>query len=311
MSPVATTTQVGDLTRHTQSILERAQAYADAMRAETDQVLAAARAEAARIREEVQGLLHDAERQHADAVRDRDQAGRALAEATREAESLVEDATEQASMLTQSATRTSEEAVTSARAEARGPARRCARRGAEALRAERPDRLRHGHAAVCRARVPSATRPSPRASRRWMRTSPSATRRRRRATPPCSTRPPRRLRSSGRSAGRGGAHRWAPPAPHQQETAAAGCCAAASRRGPTPQERVDRAHAEAGEIMTQAEDHLKWGQDTVRRILDEGEAEVSRMRKETHRELAARMRSAPPADPDGPGPDRPPGPVRA
>ena len=55
-SPGSTTTQVGDLTRHTQSILERAQAYADAMRAETDQVLATARDEAARIRAEVQSL---------------------------------------------------------------------------------------------------------------------------------------------------------------------------------------------------------------------------------------------------------------
>ena len=53
---------------------------------------------------------------------------------------------------------------------------------------------------------------------------------------------------------------------------------------------MERAHHEAGEIMSQAEDHLKWGQDTVRRILDEGDAEVRRMRKETHRELTERVR---------------------
>ena len=35
------------------------------------------------------------------------------------------------------------------------------------------------------------------------------------------------------------------------------------------------------------------------------------MRKETHRELAGRMRGSPPADPDRPGPDRPPCPVRS
>ena len=45
----APTTQIGDLTRHTQSILERAQAYADEARAESDKLLAEARAEAARL----------------------------------------------------------------------------------------------------------------------------------------------------------------------------------------------------------------------------------------------------------------------
>ena len=45
-------TPIGDLTRHTQSILERAQSYADAMRAETDEVLATARADAERMMDE-------------------------------------------------------------------------------------------------------------------------------------------------------------------------------------------------------------------------------------------------------------------
>ena len=48
----ARTQQVGDLTRHTQSILERAQAHADAMRAETERTLAQAQADSTRLRDE-------------------------------------------------------------------------------------------------------------------------------------------------------------------------------------------------------------------------------------------------------------------
>jgi hypothetical protein len=57
------------------------------------------------------------------------------------------------------------------------------------------------------------------------------------------------------------------------------------------QASADRAHSEAGEVMSQAEDHLKWGQDTVRRILDEADLEVARVRRETHQELEERVRS--------------------
>ena len=191
-------------------------------------------------------------------------------------------------MLTQSASRTSEEAVTSARAEAEALLDGAHAR-AEALRASAQTDY---DAAMQRYAAHEAERDAAFAAGVEKMDAHFAERdeQEKAARAACSRRPHRERRSSARTPRSRPSAPWAPPP------------STSRRQPPTPlrwwsrpradaQERVDRAHTEAGEIMTQAEDHLKWGQDTVRRILDEGDAEVARMRKETHRELAARMRS--------------------
>ena len=72
---------VGDVTKHALEILARAQAHADTVKAQADEVFSAAQTRARELTAEAERLQREASALHAAAVSDRDQAAAVLASA--------------------------------------------------------------------------------------------------------------------------------------------------------------------------------------------------------------------------------------